>query len=181
MDDRTPIDTWSFGCLLVELLVGQPLFAGTNEIDQMAQIVQCLGVPPAEWLEKSPIQKLARVFVKVRRGTYKLIPSGLVTTDLAAREEKGSAQSTSLPSQGTRKKLVDLVKVKMENASSVQANPRASSADYFNFLDLIQRLLIYQPEERMTPSEALLHPFLRPMYNQSVNTELTSLPHKIVS
>ncbi|KRX89223.1 Dual specificity tyrosine-phosphorylation-regulated kinase mbk-2 [Trichinella pseudospiralis] len=42
----TPIDMWSFGCILVELFTGNPLFPGVDEKDQMALIIETLGVPP---------------------------------------------------------------------------------------------------------------------------------------
>jgi dual specificity tyrosine-phosphorylation-regulated kinase 2/3/4 len=34
---------WSFGCIVVEMLTGQPLFTGENEFDQFACIAEYLG------------------------------------------------------------------------------------------------------------------------------------------
>lgn len=48
------IDAWSLGCLLVEMHTGEPLFAGTNQYDQMCKIVDMFGMPPLSMLEDSP-------------------------------------------------------------------------------------------------------------------------------
>jgi len=40
------IDMWSVGCILAELLTGRPLFAGEDESDQIACIVEIIGIPP---------------------------------------------------------------------------------------------------------------------------------------
>ena len=34
------IDMWSLGCILVEMHIGDPLFSGTDQFDQMQKIVQ---------------------------------------------------------------------------------------------------------------------------------------------
>ena len=46
----TPIDMWSVGCIVAELWTGCPLFAGEDEADQLACIVELLGLPPAHLL-----------------------------------------------------------------------------------------------------------------------------------
>ena len=40
------IDMWSLGCILAELFTGYPLFPGENEVEQLACIMEVLGVPP---------------------------------------------------------------------------------------------------------------------------------------
>ncbi|ESQ51663.1 hypothetical protein EUTSA_v10017932mg, partial [Eutrema salsugineum] len=42
------IDIWSAGCVLVELLLGQPLFPGENSVDQLVEIIKVLGTPTRE-------------------------------------------------------------------------------------------------------------------------------------
>ncbi|XP_065581916.1 uncharacterized protein LOC136041241 isoform X2 [Artemia franciscana] len=41
-----PIDMWSLGCILAELFTGYPLFPGENEMEQLACIMEILGLPP---------------------------------------------------------------------------------------------------------------------------------------
>jgi serine/threonine protein kinase len=44
---------WSFGCILVELHTGYPLFPGESEAEQLLCIMEVLGLPPDDVLEKS--------------------------------------------------------------------------------------------------------------------------------
>ncbi|XP_076895834.1 shaggy-related protein kinase eta-like [Bidens hawaiensis] len=44
----TSIDIWSAGCILAELLLGQPLFPGENAVDQLVEIIKVLGTPTRE-------------------------------------------------------------------------------------------------------------------------------------
>ncbi|OHT14955.1 Dual specificity tyrosine-phosphorylation-regulated kinase 3 [Tritrichomonas foetus] len=50
MNYGTPMDMWSFAGIVVELLTGKPLFAGSNESEQMAKYVELLGNPPREMI-----------------------------------------------------------------------------------------------------------------------------------
>ncbi|XP_020705796.1 shaggy-related protein kinase eta isoform X1 [Dendrobium catenatum] len=42
------IDIWSAGCVLAELLLGQPLFPGGSAVDQLVEIIKVLGTPTRE-------------------------------------------------------------------------------------------------------------------------------------
>lgn len=45
-----PVDIWSAGCILAELILGKPLFTGKSEMDQLQLIFDMLGTPtPETW------------------------------------------------------------------------------------------------------------------------------------
>jgi dual specificity tyrosine-phosphorylation-regulated kinase 2/3/4 len=44
------IDMWSFGCILVELYNGYPMFAGENEYELLAMIMEFKGMPPIKMI-----------------------------------------------------------------------------------------------------------------------------------
>jgi len=47
-DYTTAIDVWSIGCVLAEMLLGQPLFPGESGVDQLVEIIKVLGTPTKE-------------------------------------------------------------------------------------------------------------------------------------
>ena len=49
-----PMDVWSMALVLVELLIGCPLFPGRNEYDMLSRITAFLGPMPAVMAERSP-------------------------------------------------------------------------------------------------------------------------------
>ncbi|KAG0221869.1 regulator of ime2 [Actinomortierella wolfii] len=47
----TNIDVWSTGCVMAELMLGQPLFPGESGIDQLVEIIKVLGTPTREQIK----------------------------------------------------------------------------------------------------------------------------------
>lgn len=47
-DYTTAIDIWSMGCVLAEMLLGQPLFPGESGVAQLVEIIKVLGTPSRE-------------------------------------------------------------------------------------------------------------------------------------
>lgn len=45
------LDIWSMGCVLAELLLGQPLFPGESGVDQLVEIIKVLGTPTREQIQ----------------------------------------------------------------------------------------------------------------------------------
>lgn len=51
----TSIDLWSAGCVVAEMILGQPLFTGKDGVDQLVEIIKVLGTPsPAELRAMNP-------------------------------------------------------------------------------------------------------------------------------
>ena len=53
---------WSFGCILIELFTGFPLFPGTNEREQIQLIIDVIGMPNASVLSRSSRKHLFKQF-----------------------------------------------------------------------------------------------------------------------
>ncbi|CAD8082677.1 unnamed protein product [Paramecium primaurelia] len=51
------IDMWSFGCLIAEIHSGQPIFPGENEVEQFHLIMELIGEPSIEFVQKCPRKK----------------------------------------------------------------------------------------------------------------------------
>jgi len=52
VDYTVNIDTWSAGCVLAELLLGQPIFPGDSGVDQLVEIIKVLGTPTREQIRE---------------------------------------------------------------------------------------------------------------------------------
>nr|XP_036676398.1 protein kinase shaggy isoform X5 [Drosophila suzukii] len=48
----TKIDVWSAGCVLAELLLGQPIFPGDSGVDQLVEVIKVLGTPTREQIRE---------------------------------------------------------------------------------------------------------------------------------
>jgi hypothetical protein len=56
----TPVDIWSAGCILAELILSKPLFTGKTEMDQLQLIFELLGTPTSDTWEGFQDLKLLR-------------------------------------------------------------------------------------------------------------------------
>ncbi|KAL3885823.1 hypothetical protein ACJMK2_025859 [Sinanodonta woodiana] len=147
------IDMWSLGCILVEMHTGEPLFAGSNEFDQMMKIVEVLGIPPKQLLDQAP--KARKYFDQLPDGSY-----------VCKKPKDGKKYKH----QGTRK-LHDVIGAETGGPGGRRAGePGHTVADYLKFKDLILRMLDFDPKTRITPYYALQHNFFKKTTDESTNT-----------
>lgn len=104
----TAVDTWSMGCVLAELLLGDPLFPGTNGVDQLMEIVRVLGTPTIEQLK-----------------------------------------SMHAPYESAR----------FPTIKPLDWNKVFHSRNCPEAIDLISKILTFNPADRLAPIEVLAHPF----------------------
>lgn len=106
-----PVDVWSVGCILAELLGGRPFFKGRDYVDQLNQILHILGTPNEETLSRIGSPRAQEYVRNLPYMPKKSFPS-------------------LFPS----------------------ANPDA--------LDLLDRMLAFDPSTRISVEQALEHPYL---------------------
>lgn len=166
---NTQVDVWSLGCMLVELHTGYPLFAGQDEADQMAVIVERLGTPPKHMLDKGKKTQLFfdRVPVSSVSDNARLDVSSALTASDSSKDEytwvlkpniakkEGGIVPGSKPIQSFIDELTSSSGGRRKRISGGH-----SEADYQVFMDLSLRMLCYDPTERITASLALHDSFV---------------------
>lgn len=127
-----PIDTWSMGCIMAELLQGRPLFRGEGEVEQLNKLVDMLGTPTArDWPTRG------------KEGEPGYAPGYLDMPSI-----KGGARLKQNPTARLREKFPK---------HSFHGGPTLSDAGF----DLLRSLLAWDPAARPTAAEALRHEWFR--------------------
>lgn len=111
----TAVDVWSVGCIFAELLLGDPLFQGRGELEQLSQMTAVLGAPSEQtWKGYDQLPNAKR---------------------LNFRDNKESSLKEHM----------------RERVSETRASDAA--------LDLLQRMLTYDPERRISAADAQKHEY----------------------
>ena len=134
------IDMWSFGCILAELLTGYPLFPGEDEGDQLACMMEVLGMPSQKLLETT---KRGRTFFSSKG--HPRYCSVTTNTDGSTSYTGGRSRRGKFRGPPGTKQLSQALK----------------GCDDPLFLDFLQRCLEWDPAVRISPPQALRHAWLR--------------------
>ncbi|CDI97248.1 dual specificity [Echinococcus multilocularis] len=137
---NSSIDIWSFGCILAELLTGSPLFPGEDEGDQLACILEVLGMPPEKLLEQS---RRMKHFFSITYGCPRYCMEVDEDNNVILR-----------PRKTKRGKLRDI-------PGSKSLKSALKGLEDAAFLDFLSQCLRWMPEDRLTPREAFRHEWLR--------------------
>lgn len=128
-----PCDLWSVGCILVELYTGQALFQTHENLEHLAMMSVVLGPIPQRMIRRA--NPSCSEYFRTKRGG-----DGATVLNWPG----GASSKSSVRSVRRVRSLTDMV------------NPDSGGA---HFLDLLKRLLAFEPETRCTSEEALSHPF----------------------
>uniref|UniRef100_A0A5S6QZ10 Dual specificity tyrosine-phosphorylation-regulated kinase mbk-2 n=1 Tax=Trichuris muris TaxID=70415 RepID=A0A5S6QZ10_TRIMR len=134
------IDMWSLGCILCELTTGIPIFPGEDEEDQMTLIIELLGMPPKKLLASA---RRAKFFIN-SKGYPRYC--NVVTLPDGSNVVNGGHSRRGKP---------------RGSPSSRSWSSALKGCTDESFIDFVKRCLEWDPDERMTPSQALKHCWIR--------------------
>eukprot|EP00633_Aureoumbra_lagunensis_P010742 CAMPEP_0197342264 /NCGR_PEP_ID=MMETSP0892-20130614/46773_1 /TAXON_ID=44058 ORGANISM="Aureoumbra lagunensis, Strain CCMP1510" /NCGR_SAMPLE_ID=MMETSP0892 /ASSEMBLY_ACC=CAM_ASM_000538 /LENGTH=260 /DNA_ID=CAMNT_0042847395 /DNA_START=1029 /DNA_END=1811 /DNA_ORIENTATION=+ len=130
---------------------GEPLFSGTDQLDQMHKLVQILGPPPDSIIDAAEIN--------ARNQLFELQPSTALPKSKWRLKQR--RRDTAQRNNTENDHLATIVGRNIGGPSGRRkGEPGHSEQNYDLFLDLIHRMLDYSPTTRIKPDEALRHPFL---------------------
>ncbi|ORY90604.1 kinase-like domain-containing protein [Lobosporangium transversale] len=133
-----PCDIWSIGCILVEFLTGEALFQTHDNLEHLAMMQAVLGPIPDKLIRAS------------HKSSQKYFVHGRL--DYPNDETKRNSRKYV-------KALKPLREYVIPSESGSNGNREEISDFSLDFVDLLSRLLTYDPAERITAAEALRHPF----------------------
>ncbi|KTG39105.1 hypothetical protein cypCar_00010050 [Cyprinus carpio] len=125
------VDMWSIGCILGEMLLGKPLFPGTSTINQIEKIMSTIPHPSTE----GEFVFYMRLVLSVHSMVVKL------------NLNDDSADIITMLDVNVFRPQVPL-----DEILPASVPPDA--------LDLVQRLLVFNPDKRLSAEEALQHPYV---------------------
>ena len=148
-----PIDIWSLACVAVELFLGVPLLPGQSEIHLLELIVEMFGQFPPEIVRASP------------RNNQLFNSDGTLKT-----EEEICALLGQQPTEFTPYLLFkSLPEIVMTYEMSLGTTPEEKEKETNRralFIDLMLQMFALNPEQRITPEDALKHQFITTDFSQ---------------
>ena len=126
------VDMWAAGVVMVELFVMQPLFPGTSEVDMLSKVASVLGQIEDHWEEGVTMLRDAGVELKKSPVSPDYNNRANININDGQRQQQVSPH-------GTLPLLLSGV------------NPHA--------VDLVEQLLRWNPDQRISAEAALMHPF----------------------
>lgn len=136
-----PCDMWSIGCILVEFCTGEALFQTHDNLEHLALMQRVIG----KEFTKSMIRLASRnstgaLYVNPRLGCI------------------------NYPDEGVKKsseKYVYSVKTFDQSVRRVVSPNGENRVFWDSFMDLLFKIFVYDPEQRITAKEALDHPWFK--------------------
>jgi len=163
-----PIDMWSVGCTLAELLFGLPLLPGANEYYQLERIEEMFGPLPSALVASAKPEARRKYFAEVPAAaadkdcvavpTYRLL-----TEDEYCATNKCERIPWTRYFQYTKlQELCAKSPPSAEERQLLEANPKMKShlqLKRMQLYDLLSKMLVLDPEKRITAEGAMRHQF----------------------
>jgi serine/threonine protein kinase len=139
---------WSAGCIIAELFLGLPLFGASSEFGLLQAHVYFLGNLPREMIAKS-----------ARKKEFFLLSGDLKSEELYCAD-LGVELPKSEPYFSERTLAATIMNHSPMPGELSLEDIEAEAPARAELLDLLQKILVFAPEMRISPEEAMQHPFL---------------------
>lgn len=137
------LDIWSIGCTLYELYTGKILFPGRSNNHMLLLMMELKGRFNTKMIKKA---KFGEMYFD-EMGGFESVETDRVTGANVVRKVH-----ISKPSRDLRARLMPPASVKMKDDEMKLLT---------SFIDLLDKCMALDPARRVTPKEALIHPFIR--------------------
>jgi dual specificity protein kinase YAK1 len=148
------IDMWSLGCVAAELFLGLPLFPAASEFDLLERITETLEDVPRSMLINA---KNTSMYYKFTKGTTHSLPVLLSSIEYQALHLKPVAKGKQYFKHTKLHDIINGYPLKpgiSESEKLIQIEQRGC------FIDFLSKLLQVDPKLRLSPAEALAHPYI---------------------
>ncbi|XP_028132999.1 glycogen synthase kinase-3 beta isoform X2 [Diabrotica virgifera virgifera] len=131
IDYTTKIDVWSAGCVLAELLLGQPIFPGDSGVDQLVEIIKVLGTPTKEQIKEMNPNYTEFKFPQIKSHPWQQF----MLTRLSMPFDSTNQQKIRVFRARTPPEAIELVSKLLEYTPSSRITPlQACAHNFFNEL-----------------------------------------------
>ncbi|KZT11177.1 kinase-like protein [Laetiporus sulphureus 93-53] len=137
------LDIWSVGCTLYELYTGKILFPGRSNNHMLLLMMELKGRFNSKMIKRARFGNL--YFNDL--GAFQSVEKDRVTGTDVIRQVHITA-----PVKDLRQRLMPPASVKLKDDEAKMLT---------SFIDLLDKCLALDPAKRITPKEALIHPFIR--------------------
>ncbi|KAK8945039.1 Serine/threonine-protein kinase AFC1 [Platanthera zijinensis] len=160
------VDMWSFGCIVAELFLGLPLFAGASEFDLLQRMIEILGEQPPDDLLRDA--QNTNKFFKHVGSIYRLgdedAYKGVIHTYRVLTAEEYEARESKKPVIGKRYfnyvKLEDVIAKYPFKKNLLEEEVKKEILDRLKLVDFLRGLVEFDPAKRWSPLQASNHPFI---------------------
>eukprot|EP00672_Neobodo_designis_P026321 CAMPEP_0174834946 /NCGR_PEP_ID=MMETSP1114-20130205/5136_1 /TAXON_ID=312471 /ORGANISM="Neobodo designis, Strain CCAP 1951/1" /LENGTH=697 /DNA_ID=CAMNT_0016068877 /DNA_START=47 /DNA_END=2137 /DNA_ORIENTATION=- len=162
-DYATDVDVWSFGCILAEMLIRDPLFPATEDPDHFRVVCEVMGAPDQRvWPDLLKLRGARRILreTKVAPEAVGASSDAHYSSSFLCEMPSSTGQCT-MPTGGVScVRLREHLMAKRPDLFGPDASvPVQQREEALLLVDLVDRILQWDPKYRPTAQEVLTHPF----------------------